>query len=299
MAEFLVARGLRKEFGGKRAVDGVSISLKPGVVTGFLGANGAGKTTAIRLMLGLVSGEGEAVFFGRPLEYWRNPSGMVGAVLGGVAGHPRHRVRRHLRMVAAGAGVPDSRVDEVLEQVGLTEAGAKRLSELSLGLSQRVGIAQALLADPPVLILDEPANGLDPHSIRWLRDLLLALAREGRAVLVSSHQLAELEQLVDRVIVLAQGKVVAEATTAELAARAHGRVTVEGPHVEKLADPLRELGAAYEATGPGCAVVTGATRFQVGDMAAEHGVTLHWLHEQPPSLEDFYLSVAEEEFRIS
>ncbi|MFI1397629.1 ABC transporter ATP-binding protein [Streptomyces sp. NPDC020681] len=295
----MAGRGLRKEFRGNAVVDGISLSLKAGEVTGFLGANGAGKTTAIRLLLGLISGAGETTFLGRPLREWRNPAAVVGVVLGGVAGHPGHRVRWHLRMVAAGAGVPDSRVDEVLGLVGLAEAATRRLSELSLGMSQRVGIAQALLADPPIMILDEPANGLDPHSIRWLRELLLKLAAEGRAVLVSSHQLAEMEQLADRVVVLAKGRVVAEVTVAELAERSHGRVIVQSPHVEKLAGPVRELGATFEAAEPGVAVVTGATRFQVGDLAAEHGVRLHGLHERPPSLEDFYLSVAQEEFRIS
>jgi ABC-2 type transport system ATP-binding protein len=293
------AAGLHREFRGRPAVQDVSLTLRAGEVTGFLGANGAGKTTTLRMMLGLISGAGATEFLGRPLREWNSPASVVGVVLGGVAGHPGHTVRAHLRMVAAGAGVPDRRVAEVLAAVGLTEAGGKRLRTLSLGMSQRVGIAQALLADPPVLILDEPANGLDPHSIRWLRGMLRALAAEGRAVLVSSHLLAEMEQLADRVVVLARGRVAAEVSVAELGQYAHGRVTVQSPHVEKLAGPVRALGATYENAEPGSAVVTGLTRFQVGDLAAGHGVTLHWLDERPPSLEDFYLSVAEEEFRIS
>jgi ABC-2 type transport system ATP-binding protein len=300
VSEVLVStRKLGRSYGRRRVVDGVSFDLRAGSVTGFLGANGAGKTTTIRLMLGLVAGEGTTSFLGRPLAQWRDPARIVGAVLGGVAGHPRHRVAAHLRMVAAGIGVPHARVDAVLAETGLADAAGKRLRELSLGMAQRVGIAQALLGDPPVLLLDEPANGLDPHSIRWLRDLLKAQAAEGRAVLVSSHLLSEMEHLADRVVVLAKGRVVAEKTVAELAGQAGGRVTLQSPHLDKLLGPVRALGGTCELVEPGSARITGVTRFRIGDLAAEHGATVHWLDEQAPSLEEFYLSVAEEEYRVS
>ncbi|MFF4455205.1 ABC transporter ATP-binding protein [Streptomyces goshikiensis] len=292
------AEGLAWQHRGKRIVDDVHLSVHAGVVTGFLGANGAGKTTTLRLMLGLTRGEGSTTYFGRPLTLWRNPARIVGVVMGGVAGHPSHTLAQHLRMVAAGVGVPDSRVRDVIEQVGLTSTADKRLEALSLGMAQRAGIAQALLGDPPVLILDEPANGLDPHSIRWLRDTLRQLADEGKAVLVSSHLLAEMQQLADRVVVLARGRVVAE-TTIEALARHGSQVTVESPRIGELAAPVEQLGGTVQLLDDGRAAIRGVTRFQVGDLAGARGIPLHWLAEQATSLEDYYLSVAEEEFRIS
>ncbi|MET9513456.1 ABC transporter ATP-binding protein [Streptomyces flavidovirens] len=292
------AEGLTWHHKSKRIVDNIHLNVPAGVVTGFLGANGAGKTTTLRLMLGLTTGEGHTTYFGRPLEEWRDPARIVGVVMGGVAGHPKHTLTAHLRMVAAGAGVPDNRVPEVIERVGLTGTADKRLATLSLGMAQRAGIAQALLGDPAVLFLDEPANGLDPHSIRWLRDTLRQLADEGKAVLVSSHLLAEMQQLADRVIVLARGRVVAETTIEELA-RLGSDVTLQSPRLSKLAEPVKQLGGTIQLLDDGTAKIRGITRFQVGDLAAERGVPVHWLEEKAPSLEDYYLSVAEEEFRIS
>ena len=179
------AQGLGRSFGSRRVVEAVSLALYAGEVTGFVGANGAGKTTTIQLMLGLLRGEGRTHYLGKPLYDWGAPGTVVGAVLGGVAGHPRHRLRAHLRMVATGSAASDRRVDDLLETVGLTDAANRKLSELSLGMAQRGGVAQALPGDPPVLILDEPASGLDPHSIRWLRDFLRAQAGQGRAGLQS------------------------------------------------------------------------------------------------------------------
>ncbi|MFD3873959.1 ABC transporter ATP-binding protein [Streptomyces sp. NPDC058623] len=292
------AEGLTWQRRGKRIIDNVHLSVPAGVVTGFLGANGAGKTTTLRLMLGLTSDQGSTTYFGRPLTHWRDPARIVGVVMGGVAGHPRHTITAHLRMVAAGAGVPDSRVPEVIERVGLTATADKRLEALSLGMAQRAGIAQALLADPAVFFLDEPANGLDPHSIRWLRDTLRQLADEGKAVLVSSHLLAEMQQLADRVVVLARGRVVAETSIKDLA-RLGAEVTLQSPRAGELAEPVQHLGGTFKLLDDGRAKIRGISRFQVGDLAAERGIPLHWLDEQAPSLEDYYLSVAEEEFRIS
>ncbi|MFJ1591947.1 ABC transporter ATP-binding protein [Kitasatospora albolonga] len=274
------------------------LDVPAGVVTGFLGANGAGKTTTLRLMLGLISGQGSTTYFGRPLAQWRDPARVVGVVMGGVAGHPRHTLTAHLRMVAGGAGVPDHRVREVIEQVGLTDTADKRLEALSLGMAQRAGIAQALLCDPAVLFFDEPANGLDPHSIRWLRDTLRRLAQDGKAVLVSSHLLAEMQQLADRVVVLARGRVVAQTSIEDLA-RLGAEVTLQSPRAGELAEPVKQLNGTFRLIDGGSAKIRGVSRFQVGDLAAERGVPVHWLDEKAPSLEDYYLSVAEEEFRIS
>ncbi len=298
------AEGLGRSFGTKRVLDGVSLTLRAGEVTGFVGANGAGKSTTIQLMLGLLRGEGRTHYLGRPLYGWGAPGTVVGAVLGGVAGHSGHRVRTHLRMVAAGSAAPDRRVDELLDAVGLSEAARLRLGELSLGMAQRVAIAQALHGDPPVLVLDEPANGLDPHSIRWLREFLRAQADRGRAVLVSSHFLGEMEQLADRVVVLSRGRVVAASPMAELLARAADRrvVSVECPDLAKLAALVEERGGRLAPTGgpdgPG-ATVTGLDRVRIATAASEHGLPLYWLYEAGPSLEEFYLGIAEEEFKIS
>ncbi|MHC0432382.1 ABC transporter ATP-binding protein [Streptomyces sp. O3] len=295
------AQGLGLSFGPKRVLNDVSLTLRAGEVTGFVGANGAGKTTTIHLILGLRRGEGRTLFLGSPLCKWGAPGTVIGAVLGGVAGHPRHRVRAHLRMVAAGSAVPDNRVDELLETVGLADAAHLRLAELSLGMAQRVGITQALLGDPPVLILDEPSNGLDPHSIRWLRGFLRDQAKQGRSVLVSSHLLAEMEQLADRVVVLTRGQVVAAVPMTEVLERAASRrvVTVQAPDLPKLARLVAEHGGHLTPTGEQGATVMGLDRVRIGTLALEGGVPLYWLHEERPSLEDFYLSVAEEEFKIS
>ncbi|WP_371660848.1 ABC transporter ATP-binding protein [Streptomyces sp. NBC_00280] len=295
------AKSLGLSFGPKRVVDDVSLTLRAGEVTGFVGANGAGKTTTIQLVLGLLRGEGQTLFLGRPLHQWGAPGTVVGAVLGGVAGHPQHRLRAHLRMVAAGSAVPDERVDELLETVGLADAARLKLSELSLGMAQRAGIAQALLGDPPVLVLDEPANGLDPHSIRWLREFLRDQAAQGRAVLVSSHLLGEMEQLADQAVVLSLGRVVAAVPMTEVLERAAGQrvVIIEAPELPALTRLLAEHGGHLSPTGGQGATVTGLDRVQISTLAMKAGVPLYWLQEEKPSLEDFYLGVAEEEFRIS
>ncbi|GCD46701.1 ABC transporter ATP-binding protein [Streptomyces paromomycinus] len=293
----LVAHNLSKSYNGKAAVDDVSLTLSAGSVTAFLGANGAGKTTALRLLLGLLTPDtGHTLYGGRPLHTWRAPARAVGAVMGGVAGHPKHTLRDHLRMVAAGVGADDEVVGAVLERVGLTAAAGRRLGKLSLGMGQRAGIAQALIGDPAVLVLDEPVNGLDPHSIHWLRTLLRQLADDGKAVLLATHLLAEAEQLADHVTVLAQGRVVAQATAAELGDRATGHVIVQGPDLDRLLPLVRRHDAVLESTGPGTARVSGIDRFRIGDYAAEQGIPLHWLEERRPSLEEFYLSVAQQEF---
>ena len=211
------AIGLTKEFGGRRAVDGLSFTVEPGKVTGFVGPNGAGKSTTLQLMLGLVHGGGRTLFDGRPYRDLPCPVREVGAVLDARTFHPRRSARDHLRMLAAagharGAGrgrVPDRRVDQVLDLVGLASVAPKRAGGFSLGMAQRLGLAAALLAEPGALLLDEPANGLDPHGVAWLRDLLRAFAAAGGSVLVSSHLLAEMQLLADHLLVIGRGRLLA------------------------------------------------------------------------------------------
>ena len=212
------AEGLTKWFGGRPVVDDLSFTVEPGRVTGFLGPNGAGKSTTLQLMLGLVLGGGRTLFDGRPYRELANPLREVGAVLDARAFHPRRSARDHLRMLAAAAGVADRRVDEVLDRVGLGAVAHRPAGGFSLGMAQRLAVAAALLPDPRALLLDEPANGLDPHGVAWLRELLRAAARD-RAVLVSSHLLAEMELLADHLLVIGRGRLLADAPLHELTAR--------------------------------------------------------------------------------
>jgi ABC-2 type transport system ATP-binding protein len=214
-------RGLAKRYGSTVAVDGLSFEVRPGVVTGFLGPNGAGKSTTMRLLLGLDRPDaGRALIGGRPYRQLRWPLREVGAVLEARAFHPGRSARAHLRALAAGNGIPASRVEEVLAMVGLAEAAGRRAGRFSLGMGQRLGIAAALLGDPGVLLLDEPVNGLDPEGIRWIRGLLRSLAAEGRTLLVSSHLIGELARVADQVVVIGRGRLLAATSVAELAAEA-------------------------------------------------------------------------------
>ncbi|MFI2077514.1 ABC transporter ATP-binding protein [Streptomyces triculaminicus] len=290
------ASGLTKSYRGKRVADGVSLSVPAGSVTGLLGANGAGKTTTLRLMLGLTRGGGTTSFLGHPLGAWHCPARVVGAVLGGVGGHPRHRVIDHLTMVARGLDVTQDAVRAALSGIGMEQAAEQRLSQLSLGMAQRVGLAQALLGQPRVLLLDEPFNGLDPHSIAWLRSTLRGFVDDGGAVLLSSHLLAEMEQLADRVVVMARGRVVAELSVEEIAERTGRYVYVESPDLQRLVAVLRQSGGRVEGLGADRARVTGLGRRQVGRLAADHRIAVYGLSDQSASIEEFYLSVAEEEF---
>ncbi|MBH1939073.1 ABC transporter ATP-binding protein [Streptomyces sp. AV19] len=294
----LEAAGLSKSYREKRVVDGVDLSVPPGSVTGLLGANGAGKTTTLRLMLGLIRGGGETRFLGRPLRDWHCPGQVVGAVFGGVGGHPKHRVIDHLTMVAYGLGLsaPEAAAQAALDRIGLEQARGLRLGQLSLGMTQRVELTQALLGQPQVLVLDEPFNGLDPHSIAWLRSALRSFADAGGAVLLSSHLLAEMEQLADRVVVMVRGRVTAESGVREIAEQAGRHVLVESPAMARLAVMLELAGGRIEALDADHARVTGVSRQQVGLLAADHGIPLYSLGEHSVSIEEFYLSVAEEEF---
>jgi ABC-2 type transport system ATP-binding protein len=285
---------LTKRFGSTLAVDGLSFKAEPGRVLGFLGPNGAGKTTTLRTLLGLtLPTSGTASVDGRSYRELDDPVRVLGAVLEGPQFHPGRSGRNHLRVLAAAAGLPRSRVEEVLRLVELDGAGDRRVKGYSLGMRQRLSLAGALLGDPRGLVLDEPANGLDPQGIRWLRDFLRARAAEGRTVLISSHVLAEVAQTVDEVVVVSRGRHVAQGTLEELTAGGGGAVWVRSPARDRLREALRAKGiAAEEAQGDWLTVPGGALE-DVGDTAAEHGVAVHELYRQAASLEDVFLELTQ------
>jgi ABC-2 type transport system ATP-binding protein len=286
---------LSKRYGSTVAVDDLSFSVAPGSVLGFLGPNGAGKTTTLRMLLGLARpNSGSATIDGREYARLEDPTAMVGAVLDTSGFHPGRRGRNHLRVLARAAAISVGRVDEMLALVELESAGAKRVKGYSTGMKQRLNLAGALLGDPQVLVLDEPANGLDPQGIRWLRDFLRSLAAEGRTVLVSSHVLAEVAQTVDEVVVIHKGRLRAHSTLEELTSRGEGggAVRVRSPQAARLADALRGAGGAVEPSGTDLLVVRRASPEQVGELAAREGIVLHELTStEQPSLEDVFLEM--------
>ena len=285
-------QGLTKRFGDVLAVDQLDFQVDPGTVLGFLGPNGAGKTTTLRMLLGLVTPTaGTATIAGRTYRELPDPAGRVGAVLEASGFHPGRSARDHLRILATAAGLDPRRVDEVLEQTGLAAAGRRRVGGFSLGMRQRLGLAAALLGDPEVLILDEPANGLDPEGVHWLRGLVRGLADQGRTVLVSSHVLAEVAQTVDQVVIIDRGRLVAQSTLAALTAGADRTVRVRTPQPEALRDLLVARGASVTLDGPGQLVVGGATTEQVGQAAAAGGVVLHEMRFERSNLEDVFLEL--------
>jgi ABC-2 type transport system ATP-binding protein len=289
-------RSLRKRFGAVTAVDGVSFDVEPGMVTGFLGPNGAGKTTTLRMILGLAHPtSGTATIDGSPYLELADPARTVGAVLERSGFHPGRRARDHLRAMTRAARVPESRADETLEIVALQGAAHRRAGQYSLGMRQRLGLATALLGDPRILILDEPANGLDPQGIRWLRDFLRWYASQGRTVLVSSHVLAEMAQTADAVIVIARGRVVAQGPIAELIAGRGGAVEVRSPGAERLGAALRSHGFGVEQSDDHTLVVSGADIAAVGDLALSEGAAIHGLWERSASLEDVFFELTGEE----
>jgi ABC-2 type transport system ATP-binding protein len=280
--------GLTKRFGDVTALDDLSFSVAPGVVTGFLGPNGAGKTTTLRCLLGLVRPTaGTATVGGRAYRDLPNPLTSVGAALEAADFHPGRTARAHLEVMALAAGVPAARVQSLLEQVGLAEFADRRVGGYSLGMRQRLALAQALLGDPPVLIFDEPANGLDPAGIAWLRQFLRALAGEGRTVLVSSHVLSEVQQTVDEVVVIARGRLLRQGTLASLEA---GRtaVLVRTPTPDLLRDALTAF-TVQEVDGR--LRVENTTTDQVGHLAHSRGIELHELAAEPGDLERLFLTM--------
>jgi ABC-2 type transport system ATP-binding protein len=285
--------GLSKHFGPVRAVSDLSFTVEPGSVTGFLGPNGAGKTTTLRMVLGLMTPDaGTATFDGTPYAALSAPLRTVGAVLE-TAFHPARSGRNHLRVYCRAAGIPVSRADDVLLQVGLAEAGDRRAGGYSLGMRQRLALATALLGDPAVLVLDEPANGLDPEGIQWLRGFLRHLAHEqGRTVLVSSHLLSEVEQTVDRVVIVGAGRLVREASMEQLrsGAAGAGSVLVRGPEMARLADVLTAAGNSV-SQNDGALTVTGSTPADIGHRAFTAGIELHELRPHTSGLEEIYFQL--------
>ncbi|PRI11690.1 ABC transporter ATP-binding protein [Leucobacter massiliensis] len=292
------ARGLGKRYGQKVAVEDVSFTIRPGQVTGFLGPNGAGKSTTMRLTVGLDRPtSGTVTVNGKRYRDSAAPLAEVGALLDAKGVHPGRSARSHLRALAATHGIPNRRVDEVLEQTGLAAVAGKRAGGFSLGMGQRLGIAAALLGDPQVLILDEPVNGLDPDGVMWVRKLLRHLAGEGRTVLLSSHLMSEMAQTADHVIVLGKGRVIADAPIAEIVSRGGGeRVVVRSPEAARLASALLNLpGVSLESEGEERFTATGITAAELGRAAAQYGIELHELSPVGASLEDAYLALTRDE----
>jgi len=296
MAPVVVAESLTKRFGKITAVEDLSFSLEPGTITGFLGPNGAGKTTTLRMLLGLAAPtSGRAVVFDRPYAQLDGPAHRVGAVLEATDFHPGRSGRNHLLTLSRAAGLPDSRVDEAMRVVELQGAAKRRVKGYSLGMRQRLGLAAALLGEPELLILDEPANGLDPEGVRWLRDFLRAFADEGRTVFVSSHVLAEVAQTVDQVLIINRGRLVVESPLAELTARVGGAVRVRTPKPQQLEQALRAAQIQPTETADGALLVPGATSERVGEIAFDAGVPLHELAPEGTSLEEIFLQLTAEQ----
>lgn len=283
--------GLSKRFGSTLAVDDLSFSVAPGRITGFLGPNGAGKSTTMRVILGLVKPTaGTTSVLGVRYRDLEHPVRRVGVLLETFDAHPGRSGRNHLRVLALAGGISRSRVDEVLGLVDLRDAGRRRVKGYSLGMRQRLGLAAALLGDPEVLVLDEPANGLDPQGIRWLRDFLRSLASEGRTILISSHVLSEVAQTVDDVVIIHRGRLIRQAAMADVETMAAGSTVVRSPTPERLAELFAE--AHIDATrGPDGGLSVAAPPERVGELAAEHRIVLHELSVERASLEEVFLEL--------
>jgi ABC-2 type transport system ATP-binding protein len=286
-------RGLSKRYGDVLAVDDLSFDVHDGLVTGFLGPNGAGKSTTMRMMLGLDRPtSGTALVNGRPFVSLAEPLREVGALLDPGSVHPGRTGRKHLRVAAHTNGIPERRVEEVIQQVGLGSAARRRIKGYSLGMRQRLGIAAALLADPRVLLFDEPINGLDLDGVRWIRSLLRQLADEGRTVLVSSHLMSEMQQTADRLIVIGRGRLIADATTKDIMrGLGHLQVRVLTSHSEVLGTLLKDRGLLFERVGDDELRVADSTAEEVGNLAHSLHLPLHHLSEIEQSLEDAYLGL--------
>jgi len=286
-------RGLTKRYGDKVAVDDLTFGIEPGKVTGFLGPNGAGKTTTMRCILGLdYPDKGTVVIDGQAFRDFANPMREVGALLEAKAVHGGRSARNHLLCLAQTNNLPRRRVGEVLELVGLTEVAAKRSKGFSLGMSQRLGIAATLLGDPKMVMFDEPVNGLDPEGILWIRNLMKALAAEGRTVFVSSHLMSEMENTADHLIVIGRGKLIADCTMKEFVARASGAsVRVRTPSADQLIRAVTVKGATVGTGDDGSIEVRGLSAEQIGDLAFDEGVRLHELATVRASLEEAFMEL--------
>jgi ABC-2 type transport system ATP-binding protein len=282
--------GLTKRFADLTAVDHVTFTVQRGSVVGFLGPNGAGKTTTLRILLGLVTPTaGTATINGRRYADLADPLHVVGAALESSLAYPGRSARNHLRIAALAGGAGPGRVDEMLDVVDLTGAADRRVGQFSLGMRQRLALATALVCDPEILILDEPANGLDPEGVHWLRTLLRRLAEEGRTVLVSSHILAEVAQTVDSVVILDRGRLVTESTLADLTVGGTHVVRVRTPRAADLADLLTVQGASSTVVATDRVEITGATGEQIGTVAAEHSIPIFETTTEAADLEDIFL----------
>lgn len=285
-------RGLTKSFGTVKAVDDLTFTVPPGSITGFLGPNGAGKTTTLRMLLGLVTPDaGTATIGGRGYADLPAPGRQVGAVLDAIGFHPGRSGRSHLRVCCTVSGYPPAQADEVLDLVGLAGAGRRPVRGYSLGMRQRLALAQALLGDPAVLILDEPANGLDPEGIAWMRALLRDLAAQGRTVLVSSHVLAEVQQLVDRIVIVNKGQCVRQGTLDELSGSREQVLSVHTPQAEDLCAVLTKAGVRVERPAPGRLRVIGTDAATVGDLAFAARVRVHGLAPERNGLEAAFFAL--------
>jgi ABC-2 type transport system ATP-binding protein len=287
------AEGLTKNYGDKRAVDELSFTVRPGIVTGFLGPNGSGKSTTMRLILGLdAPTAGDVRVDGRHYREFPAPLHEVGALLEARSVHTGRSAYYHLLALAQTHGIPRSRVDELIDLVGLHEVARKRAGKFSLGMGQRLGIATALLGDPGTLILDEPVNGLDPEGIHWIRNLLKQLAVEGRTVFVSSHLMAEMALTADHLIVIGRGRLIADTSVDEFVRMASGLVVrVRSPQATRLRDLVAGPDVSVTSVSPGLLEVTGLTAEQVGEAAAANGIVLHELATQQASLEEAFMEL--------
>jgi ABC-2 type transport system ATP-binding protein len=282
-----------KRYRKKLAVDDLSFEVKTGKVTGFLGPNGAGKSTTMRLMLGLDRGKGTTTYDGKSLFVYSRPSSMVGILLEAKAFHPTRSARNHLKVLAAEGGIPLTRVDEVLDVVGLSEVAKKSPGKFSLGMSQRLGIAAAILAKPKYLILDEPANGLDPEGMAWLRNFIKDYADEGNGVFVSSHLLSEMSQMADNVVVIGKGKLIADTSIDQLLSGSGTEVFVRVSNLPAMEKVLNAADLKYEKRGKGL-VITSAKTDGIGKLAHGAKVTVLELTARTASLEDVFLELTED-----
>jgi ABC-2 type transport system ATP-binding protein len=289
----IAVQNLTKQFGSVTAVQNLSFTVSPGSVTGFLGPNGAGKTTTLRMLLGLVTPtSGTATINGRPFHQLGQPGRVVGAVLEAQGFHPGRSARNHLLVYAAAVGVPDAQADQVLGLVGLGSAADRKVGGFSLGMKQRLALATALLGDPQVLVLDEPANGLDPEGIAWLRTFLQSYARMGRTVLISSHLLAEVEQTVDQVVIISRGQTMYYGPLDHLRQQQQRRVLVQPSDVGALATALREEGVqTIEQLMDGRLAVSGVDAKHVADVALRAGVSVYGIQEEQVDLERLFLQL--------
>ncbi|MDQ4004690.1 MAG: ATP-binding cassette domain-containing protein [Actinomycetota bacterium] len=287
---------MTKHFGRHRAVDALTFDVQRGRITGFLGPNGAGKTTTMRMILGLATPtDGSSLVLGRPYSDLDRPASGVGVLLDPGTFHPMRTARNHLRWMAAAAGVRLQRVDQVLATVGLESVSERQVREFSTGMRQRLGLAAALLAEPELLVLDEPANGLDPAGIRWLREFLRSFAADGGSVFVSSHVLPEVAQVADEVVVINRGRLVTHMSVEELTAGRAGATRVRTPDGERLRAALAEAGAEVTDEATGGLNVRGVSTERVGEIAAAGGVVLHELTGTTQSLEEVFFELTAEE----